>query len=239
MQNKYLILFRIHNLDKISIKNFYQIYKQTLNLPDHDFLLLYDNTKKNFNINKLKAVNFLLINDQIDRTIKYELNYLLFNKRTVMFNRDNYNFWERGDIVITWAALNHMPMYEHYYLIEYDCYSDNWRQFFMDLSSDNTDMLATRIQKYEEQPSWMWFHTIHNLDFPKEKLFKSFFPVVRLSNASLDKLKDYYLLGFEGFCELITPSVVHIENLSLKNITRHITQAKILHKGEELLIDET
>jgi hypothetical protein len=243
MENKYLIIFRSHHLDTLCVQNLFHVYKQILKLRSHDFLFLYDDTRNFFDLEKLKTISSNLF---FDKENQHEMKCLLFNKDTIMFKRKNYDFWKRGDIPITWASLI-LPEYDYYYQIDYDCYSNNWRQFFLDLSINNSDMLATHIQKYAEHPNWYWWPDqnldqfksalnpeLKQLTIEREQLLKSFFPIIRLSKAALDSLKKYYNFNFKGHCEVFTPSVINSQNLSVQNISRDITKAKILHKKDLL-----
>ncbi len=211
--NKNLITFKSHVDNKIFRSNLNSILDQTKNLKNFDFLVLLDTTNQKFK--------------NIDTPT------LEFNKETKICGRSNYDFWYRADIPLIYAY-ERFPNYNFYYQIEYDCHSGEWTKFFELLDNDYSDFISSWVKDTAKEPSWGWW-TKQNLNVSEGKLVGCYFPIIRVSKQACNILNNYYTNGADGFCEILTSTILNIENLEIKDITDVCGYISINHKNENLL----
>ena len=115
----------------------------------------------------------------------FVVGYLKRNRAGLRPSDKTHRMYRRGDladlpypnktIFVDWAKpigdndlpvlafYREQPSYEFYWIVEYDVrYTGNWGALFAELGSSDTDYLSTTIQDYDENPRWVWWHTLVN-----------------------------------------------------------------------------
>lgn len=93
------------------------------------------------------------------------------------------------------------PRYDYYWTIEYDVrYTGNWAELFRELGTSRADLLATTIQRHDENPGWYhWYRvTRAGAPLPASDLVKAFVPFCRLSRAALTAIGQALQAGLIG-----------------------------------------
>jgi hypothetical protein len=79
--------------------------------------------------------------------------------------------------------------------------------------------MSTYINTKKQYPEWQAWD-VQNLNISNEKFLQSIFPLVRLSNRALKLLDQELLSGKCGYCEVITPTILNINNYKIEEIDR-------------------
>lgn len=197
-----VILFRTHFIDNEVIKQ-YRLLKESCG-DQYDVILLYDNSFKEvkntgdcevheFNIDDIRNMGFPLWEG---RHVWFHMDYAVLH-----FFRTNRN-------------------YRNYWVIEYDVrFEGNWKDFFCFFSDNSSDLLATYLRRYQEDPLWRWWNE-HNLDSPKEEWLAIFCPLLRISNKALHVLQECHEAGLGGYAEMVIPTVLQKSGLLVNDIGR-------------------
>lgn len=110
------------------------------------------------------------------------------------------------------------PQYDYYWYIENDVqFTGDWAGFFNAFRDYPSAMATTQIERYADNPSWPWWHTLHHPinKLPQEQQLKSFNPVYRLSNNALQFIHQALLNDWRGHHEVLLPSLLYNNNFSL------------------------
>jgi hypothetical protein len=117
------------------------------------------------------------------------------------------------------AFYREQPDYDFYWVVEYDVrYTGHWSTFFDELRSSGADYLGTTIQDYEENPHWVWWHTLVNAPTGKLRRVRCFSPFCRLSNGALSAIDQWYRDGGAGHYEMTWTSVCKTKGLRIEDI---------------------
>jgi len=117
------------------------------------------------------------------------------------------------------AFYREQPGYDFYWVVEYDVrYTGHWGTLFAELRSSGADYLGTTIQDYDENPRWVWWHTLVNVRPSLLERVRCFSPFARLSNAALAVIDQWYRDGGAGHYELTWPSVCKTKGLIIEDI---------------------
>lgn len=110
------------------------------------------------------------------------------------------------------------PRYDFYWRIEYDVrFGGDWFTFFRYFIDNKADLLATYIKTYKNEPNWHWWNKI-NLEVDKKYLRGVFFPIARFSKRSLEFLDYQYRKGVSGYCEVVVPTLLNVEQMKIEDI---------------------
>lgn len=140
-------------------------------------------------------------------------------KKGYNFNSDRGIWYHIEYPVVDYYLRN--PQYDFYWRIEYDVkFGDDWGLFFRNFIDSNADLLGTYIKTYKDDPAWFWWEAV-NFKISKDDLRGMFFPVVRFSRAALDILDRKYKNGMSGYCEIVVPTLLNMENLKIEDIGKH------------------
>lgn len=187
------------------------------------------------NVAFLKNHDFLILFNKKDKDIDVSVPFIQYDKNTKICNKNNYDFWFRGDIPLI-HAYEKLNGYDFYYQIEYDCRMNNWKKLFNILEHDESDMLCTWLKDQNREPKWCWWNE-HNIDMRNKKLLGCYFPIVRLSNKACKTLQNLYTndQNLNGYAEVFVPSLLNRESLDVKDIGDITGYLEIRHKNEDLL----
>lgn len=113
------------------------------------------------------------------------------------------------------------PQYDFYWRIEYDVkFGGDWGLFFRHFADNKADLLGTYIKTYKDDPEWRWWRAM-NCEINRNDLRGMFFPVTRFSREALDLLNRKYKGGMSGFCELVVPTLLNMENMKIEDIGKN------------------
>jgi hypothetical protein len=170
---------------------------------DCDVIMLYDNSRKDFNPAKVGG-NYVLFDTDVLR----QMGYRVHEDRPAWYNSDYalLHFYRKN------------PDYQYYWMIEYDVYFKGcWRLLFDVCEKDDSDLLGTCVASLKEEPQYGWWDE-HNLDVQRENQRKVFFPIVRFSHGALKFLDEQYKQGKWGFCEIVGPTLLGTHGYKISDI---------------------
>jgi hypothetical protein len=103
--------------------------------------------------------------------------------------------------------------YDYYWNIEYDVkFTGDWKDFFNSFNTNNSDFITTHIRTQEEEPNWWWWYSFQG-NAPQK--VRSFNPIYRISNRALSLVDRRHKEGFTGHHEVLIPTVLTNEGLTL------------------------
>jgi hypothetical protein len=110
------------------------------------------------------------------------------------------------------------PQYDFYWRIEYDVrFGGDWGVFFRHFLDNKADLLGPYIRAYKDDPGWRWWKKI-NFNVDQKYLCGMLFPVVRFSRSALALLDQKYRAGVSGYSEVIVPTLLNMERMSVEDI---------------------
>jgi hypothetical protein len=116
------------------------------------------------------------------------------------------------------------PHYDHYWLVEYDVrFSGSWRAFFSAFTDNTSDLLATHIRRFPDEPGWEWWasfqaHPSHRIE--RRELVKALLPVYRISRRALRHVARLAREGWAGHAEVLLPTVLSVDGFRIEDIGR-------------------
>lgn len=217
-----LVAFKTHKDNEEFRTNLKYIKESLIKIENHDLIILNDSTSNNLYVE--------------------DVNILNYNQETLISGKKGYDFWYRADIPMVFLKEQY-PNYDFYYQIEYDCESHNWEYFFTEIDKYSYDFISTWVKDVNKEPGWCWWPHLNdstkrvtcNIETSKDNLLGCYFPIIRFSTKSLNILDEYYKKGSDGFCEVLVPTILNVENCSIKDIGELIDYIYIRHKNENLL----
>lgn len=219
---KTVILFKCHSIDK-KILYEYRAISSSCDPLLYDVIMLYDNSRKDFK--PVDGVKYFLFNQEDFKKIGYPLMDKLPKSSILEYMFSKNIQWFHADYPIFIFYKKH-PEYQYYWQIEFDVrFNGPWKYFFSHHEKLDSDFLSTYIETREQYPEWnAW--GVHNLDVDDEKLRQSIFPLIRLSNHAIKLLDKEFLSGKCGYCEVIIPSILNINNYKIEEIDRKFYNEK-------------
>lgn len=112
----------------------------------------------------------------------------------------------------------HYPIYDNYWLIEYDVrFNGNWNTFFSFFDDRDDDFIAAHVEKVEDNPNWMRWNEIEVVGktLTNDDKLKSFNPIYRISNKALCVVEERCRKGDRGHNEILLPTIMHLNNLKI------------------------
>lgn len=197
MNNKEVVLYLTDKINDKIIDNFIKLKNDVEN--DYDVLILFHNHQDNEIPKELNNYNHFIFTDD---DIYNKLGYKPFMGKRFMPGNSHFP--------IFYFFNSYNIKYEHYWRIENDAiFTGNWRDLLTDIPQEY-DFVASHIQRHNEfNESWFWFSSTFN-KLPKDlELFKSFAPVLRLSNKAITHLDNTYKIGYCGHFELTIPTFLY------------------------------
>lgn len=167
-----------------------------------DFFVVYQSEK--LTIPQIDGIN--LFPFTID-----ELNELEYRAWGCTIMDGNFHF-------VILDFFKHFPVYDNYWLIEYDVrFNGNWNTFFSFFNDKDDDFIAAHVEKVEDNPNWMRWHEIEVIGktLAKEDKLKSFNPVYRISNKGLCVLADRCKMGDRGHNEVLIPTTMLLNGMKI------------------------
>jgi hypothetical protein len=199
-----VILFHCHFLNERILKEFKKIIGSCCR--NHDIVLLYDNTKRDFKLNE--KINFYLFDSTTAQKLRYSESRIKIEPK-----------WYNSEFAVLDFFLKN-PSYKYYWRVEHDVsFSGIWSRFFDFFKENSADFISTYIRGYNEDKSWYWWDAI-NLKLDNNQKVVSFFPIERFSNRALKLLDNKYKSGISGFCEVVVPTLLNLEGYKLQDIGR-------------------
>ncbi len=112
------------------------------------------------------------------------------------------------------------PAYDHIWFIEYDVrFSGSWSSFFAHHRSNPSDLLASHLRTYEEEPDWYWWATLSTGtdELPPQARLASFDPIFRISRRGLELIAQRLQEGWGGHYEALLPTVLALGGLRVED----------------------
>lgn len=174
-------------------ESFFLIDQENNRVPELD---VYDNiTPYIFNISSLNELNY----EPIRETIIPGSNHFA----TLQFYLD-------------------YPIFKYYWIIEYDVvFTGHWSTFFSAFNNLDADFIASHIERFTDNPNWMWWETLH-LDgvlLQDYQYIKSFNPIYRISSGALSYLDN--LLKYRknwGHHEVLVPTALTYSDFKIMDL---------------------
>lgn len=211
---KHAILFKTHFLND-------KIIREYNNLTSHcdskyyDVFLLYDNSKNDFK--PARGMKYFLFNEEDLRKLGPDKENDLPQKDGSGVVLESKFQWIHADYPPV-VFYNKNTEYQYYWQIEFDVrFNGNWNKFFDFYKDSDADFVSAQIKTKAEYPTWGGWGS-HNLKVEDDVLLESPFPLVRYSNRALQLLGKEFKSGKEGYCEVITPTILNIHNYKILGI---------------------
>ncbi len=113
------------------------------------------------------------------------------------------------------------PGYSHYWNVEYDVeFAGDWRELFSALAESNADFIATRMERYKDNPYWYWWPAFKSIGgyVPYRERVKSFNPIYRLSDRAFSHLDLRFRTGWGGHHEVTIPTILDRDGFKIEDI---------------------
>lgn len=114
------------------------------------------------------------------------------------------------------------PEYDYCWIVEDDViFTGNWSVLFESFSDDSSDLIATRIRTYEDEPAWSWWRSMRageGVTLTKDKMYACFIPIYRLSARAIECLDVEMRNGWRGHFEGVVPTVLIKNGLTLRDL---------------------
>lgn len=185
------------------IQKYHKLFTATQNMGDTVVLyhLLGDNSNPN-----LEDVNTHIFDDDVLSSLNY------FPLGFTLVPGSNH-------FPLLKFYLSH-PHYDYYWCIEDDVeFSGDWKSFFEDFSSIDTDFISSHIRRYKEEPEWPWWPTLAHpyTVIPQEQRIRSFNPIYRISRQALELLHKALLSKWCGHHEVLIPTLLYESGFSIQD----------------------
>mgnify|MGYP007101839765 CR=1 FL=1 len=203
--NKTLIFFSTHIINELIISE----YKKLLNAGNYDVIFAIDNSEQKFSAdldNPVQKLEFFgneykcfLFNENIHKSLN--LPYFTEKKINGSFKS---NMWYNGDYRFYYVR-KYFPDFDYYWQVEYDiyCHGDSYK-YFLDKYKDNPSDLIIQNKDRREIPeteNWYWVDKTDWI-YKNAKLYRSFYPLCRLSSRAVDFLYKRRLEHSEIYSQL-------------------------------------
>jgi len=208
------ILFLTHKWSKPAAMRFARLWREMSGSVDC-FLFLQDDGGevqqqwKHF-LQSLGASRSLILFKA--ETLEDVLGYTCFSSRGL----------QPGSVHFPLLAVGRHTHYRHYWLIEYDVeYRGLWSDFFRSFAQCDTSLLAAHVRPVEETSGWHWAKAIHppaGGAIDRQELRRAFLPIYRLSKEGLDCIDASHQAGWRGHFELLIPTVLTLNGLSVQDL---------------------
>ena len=132
-------------------------------------------------------------------------------------------------IELIYSKIMYKP-FDYLWLIEDDVFCHgNWYDTLSKIDTNNTDFLATYVEKHDVSIAWVHWEAIHGdmRTTPMKDRVKSFFPLTRYSRRMLECAHAEFGKS-SGFCEVYFPTLANKYNLTFDNIDPDIIGAFLL-----------
>ena len=87
--------------------------------------------------------------------------------------------------------------YDYFWIVEDDViFSGNWSTLFDSFTDDSSDLVATKIRSYEDEPTWCWWRSIgagEGITLNRNAMYACFIPIYRLSAKAIECL-DFLII---------------------------------------------
>lgn len=114
------------------------------------------------------------------------------------------------------------PEYDYFWIVEDDVlFSGDWSELFDTFIDDTADLVATKIRRYEEEPTWCWWKSIRagvDETISKNIMYACFIPIYRLSAKAIECLDIEMRNGWRGHFEGVVPTVLIKNGLTLRDL---------------------
>ena len=200
-------LFVTHKVNSEVMRRFLKLQYETKSLGNAFFLINQENNKVLeldaydditpyvFNVNSLNGLNY----EPIRETIIPGSNHFA----TLQFYLD-------------------YPIFKYYWVIEYDVvFTGHWDIFFPSFNNFDADFIASHIERYTDNPNWIWWETLHlnGVVLQDYQYIKSFNPIYRISTGALSYLDS--LLKYRknwGHHEVLIPTALNYSKFKIMDI---------------------
>jgi hypothetical protein len=102
--------------------------------------------------------------------------------------------------------------YERYWVVEYDVrYTGDWAQLLETYERFDHDLLTSHIRRHAQEPLYYWWDSLQHPAklIPRERLLRSLNVIHRISRPALRFLHQAQLEGWQGFFEVLYPTLLH------------------------------
>lgn len=202
---KTLFVFKTHFIEKYVVDEFIKL-QNSLNAFE-EALLFIDNHKCTLGQKFQNPINEIYLYNKPIKCFIFDEN--IFNKFKLPSYTDNPQncllenvMWYCSDY--PYYILNYyLPEYDYYWNIEYDvyCNGNSYREFIDEYSKNKADFLASHYEKLTQNSDWHWKNNSDWI-YKNKPLYKSFFPVTRLSSNAINFLYKQRLKHSEIFKNL-------------------------------------
>lgn len=112
--------------------------------------------------------------------------------------------------------------YDYCWIVEDDViFSGNWSTLFDSFTDDSSDLIATKIRSFEDEPTWFWWRSIRageGITLNKNAMYACFIPIYRLSVKAIECLDIEMRNGWRGHFEGVVPTVLKKNGLTLRDM---------------------
>ena len=199
---KNVVLYKNHVLNESIIKGYEKI-KLDCDPSAYDVVMLYDNSRRDF---KSPGTGFEFA--LFDMEDLKKMGYRLHPQKII---------WNNGDYPLLYFYKQH-PDYQYYWMVEYDVYFNGgrWGEFFDFYHKNHSDLLATLVKNYRQEPDWPWWKN-HDFEVENDALMGCFYPLTRFSNRALKLLDEQYQSGKWGYCEVASPTLLNMHGYKVSD----------------------
>lgn len=210
---KNVILFITHKWDSVVEEHYEKLKNDIKNRKDFDLFICYNNNN-NEQINKGNVYYF---NKKSVENDGFIMHYYWPGTTDFYGNNYEYSFM---------SFFKHYPDYNYYWIIEYDViFNGNWNILFDAYEKDDTDFIASNLNKYEiYKDFWgkcgpMNFFDKYLIKYGNNRI-KTFNPIFRISKKGLEVIQSIYNKREYGFFEEFLPTVIYNNSLKVSDFNK-------------------
>lgn len=160
-------------------------------------------------------------------------------------NDRNAILWYNADYSI-YITYKYFSDYDYYWRIEYDDFFNDttWRSFFETYENDSHDLIIPDFRE-ADRDDWSW-HEHSDWIYKDIKKYRSFFPIVRVSNRAagllyktrLEHKEIFKNISLKSgsrwvFCECFVPTEIMKNNLTAKSLDNAVLLAREIDLNED------
>ncbi len=188
--SKTLAFISTHIINKAIISE----YKKMAKVPGLEVILVIDNTNLKYDIKERVTVKNFYNTDVKCFFFDFDVHKDLGLPSISYYDKtDDFGqiMWYNADYRYYYVK-KYFPDYDYYWQFDYDvfCNSNSYSSFFDKYENDCSDLLICNYRKVIKDGPWFWTTKLDWIYGNEIQLYRSLFPVCRLSAGAIDFLKE-------------------------------------------------
>jgi hypothetical protein len=124
--------------------------------------------------------------------------------------------------------------YDFYWVVEYDVrYTGDWRTLLDFYEKCDHDFITSHVRRFDQEPGWEDWESLRHPTkaIPREQRLRCFNVIHRLSNRALKFMHESQVDGWEGFTEVLLPTLLSQGEFKLLDFGHAVYTARGFRNG--------